>query len=126
MSTLKKFRIIDVSRDGKISPGLNFIWLKNQLKQVTEQSITIDTNLAFYPLSITLQIAFLYDFVVLSNFAIDWWWGVLLNILFFALFIIQLIILFVNIFIDLRHDKIYQLLEEVENKLSQSKLTEEE
>jgi hypothetical protein len=120
IKNFKQLSVIEVE-ENKIKPGLNFYRLLVYFRKLNDPNDNegIDPALAYFPIPITLQIVLLFDSVVVDHFVFSTWLIVLFNVISTAVLIIQFIIYFLNVFIDLKHDKILNFLEQL-NKDSET------
>lgn len=108
----KQVGFIDLDKKKNIiSPGLNFYKLLKFFRKLKKDEETIDTDLAYYPIGITLQILMLFNCVVTDHYEFSCWKTVLINCFGILIFLYQTIVLFINVFADLKQDKILAFLE---------------
>jgi hypothetical protein len=109
---LKEAGVMEV--DGKkITPGLNFKKLLKYFKDLHKEKDVIDSDLAYMPFAITLMFWCLFDSVVVDHFVIPYSLSVVVNILCAIVAIVQLCRYFINVFVELKYDKIYFFMKRV-------------
>ena len=115
---LEQLGMIDKD-NGRIKPGIEFYYFLHyfrKLNQIDDKETQIDTSLSYGPIPITVQMLVLFDFVFIDHFQISYFLIITLNVLTILLLAFQLFIYFVNIFIDLKKDKILKVLEQFEQE----------
>lgn len=115
----KHLSILDIDKN-KIRPGLNFYWLISYIRRindVNDKETSIDLSLAYFPIPIIIQILLIFDTIIIDHFDITTLIIIVVNLLTVIILILAMIVYFVNIFIDLKQDKILNALEKLEKQI---------
>jgi len=114
----KELSLIDIDRDG-LKPGINFYNLLlyfRKLNDPNDKETNIDTTLTYFPFAITVQMLLLFDFVVIDHISFSITSIIIINIASILLLFLQLLVNFLNIFAELKQDKILKFLERLEKE----------
>lgn len=114
----KELSVIDIDKD-ELKPGINFynilIYFR-KLNDTNDKETHIDTTLSYFPFAITVQILILFDFVAIDHISFSNAAIITINVATLLLLLLQLLVYFVNIFADLKQDKILKVLERLEKE----------
>lgn len=117
-NTFKELSVIDIDKDG-LKPGINFYFILiyfRKLNDPNDKETHIDTTLTYFPFAITVQMLLIFDIVVIDHFSFSVASIITINIATFLLLLLQLLVYFINIFADLKQDKILRVLERLEKE----------
>lgn len=110
----KEIGVIDVD-NGTIKQGIHFKETLRFFKGLYKGKKTIDSDLAYIPLAVVFMFCILFNTVVVDNFDVSVWQQVFVNIACAVIMILQTIKYFLNVFIEMKYDKIYLFLKRVES-----------
>lgn len=102
----------------EIKPGANFYTLLRFFRKINDKNDNkgIDVYLTYLPIPIILQLLLLFNLVAIDSIDLAGYKIILINILAFLILVVQFLLYFANIFLDLKCDKILKLLEQFEQK----------
>lgn len=118
INQLKQISVIDIDK-GELKPGINFYNILTYFRKLNDpkdKETHIDTTLTYFPFAITVQIFILFNFVVINHISFSIFLIIVINIAVILLLLLQLLIYFVNVFVDLKQDKILKVLERLEQE----------
>jgi hypothetical protein len=111
----KSLNIIDIENN-QLKPGLNFYAVLDYFKKINDKDSKehIMPSLAFLPLVITIQGLIILDTITIDHVSINCCTIIVLNLVIILVIFFLGIIYFMNLFVDLKKDKILKFLEELE------------